>query len=141
MQKIVHRQPVNILKGALHHVLGHVETDEIMVLLRVVAVLCDFQHIKAEFRAQMSFTVVFVRNPGSIFFAEFRIDDRNREIYRLMTVYISGIVAERAKRERKFIASARFANHPRYEIARSYVVDIIGELLIAQRIVTHVLNY
>src|SRR5713226_3040218 len=140
-EKRPERHGVDFLKGALQQGCGHLETNEIMIIVRRVPLLGDLEDVKAEFRSQMRSRIVFVGRHVGVLLAERGIEYRHSPVHgHSMAVAIRGVVRQSAERECVFIQVLRIADQRLDEVAAANVVHQIAEEMTAVRIIAQVLN-
>ncbi len=98
-QHILQFHSVNDRESPLQKRLRHLKPDEIVILLRGIAILRHLHHVESELRLQMRGVVLRVPDGIAVLGAQLRILDRNSAIDRRMAGDIRRIVCERAQRE------------------------------------------
>ena len=139
-EQLVRLDAVRINEATLKQLLGNLESDEIVVLLRNVASLGDLHDIKAELGFQVGIMVVFVGDDRTIFGAQLGIDGSHPCIDCRVAPGVGSVMAECPQGKGKLVDIARFPQHDRDEISRAHIMEIIGEFVAAERIVANVLN-
>jgi len=88
-------------ESPLQQRLGHLEPDEIVILLRRVAILGHLHRVEPEFRLQMRGVVLRVPNGIAEFGPQLRILDGNGLVDGRMAGDVRGIVRKRDQREKR----------------------------------------
>src|SRR6516225_2810625 len=139
-EQFVRLDAVRIKEATLKQRLGNLESDEIVILLRNVALLGDLHDIEAELGFQVGVAVVFVSDYRTIFGAQLGIDGSHPCIDCWMAPGVGSVMAECPQGKGKLIDIAGIPQHDGDEISRAHIMEIIGEFVAAKRIVANVLN-
>src|ERR1043166_9906987 len=74
-KNVFHLQAVNDRKGPFHQRCRHLKADEVVILLRGVAILGHLHHVESKLRLQMSGVVLCVSNGTTVLCAQLRTLD------------------------------------------------------------------
>src|SRR5580692_222922 len=98
-QDIAQRHAIRILKRSFQNRFRNFESDEIVVAIRSVSILCDLRHVETKFRANMRLRIVFVGHMRSIFLAQLWEEKGDRFVDRRMPHISCRIVCKGAESE------------------------------------------
>src|ERR1700731_440956 len=129
---IFHLQSISDRKGSFHHRFRHFEPDEIMVLLRRVAILCHLRHVKPEFGFQVSCLILGIQDKLAKLLPQLWILDRHRLIDGRMSSDIGGIVGECPESEGILVYIVTLPEKLDNEISGTNVVRKIAKFLAAE---------
>ena len=137
----VHFEPVGLLKGTFEQWRRHVEADEIMVRLKLVATVRNEQHIERELHEDMLLRRFVIRHVVAKFFLQFGIDQRQGAVDGdRMSRVIRSVVTERPQRERVLVHVGCVTQQRLDEVSRFHVVQKVGEEVAAERVIAEILD-
>ena len=139
-QNIFQLDSVNDWKRALEQRLGDLKSDEIVVLLRRVAILGDLHHVESELRLQMRGVVLRVPTELPYFARNLGYLNGNGPVNGRMAGDVGGIVRQRAQGKGVLVGILTLREQLANEIAAANVVHQIAEFDAAKRIVAKILN-
>ncbi len=140
-QHIFQLHSVHHGKHPFKQVLGNFETDEVVILLRRVALLGDLRHVESEFRANVRGLVLRVKNNGPEFGAKLGIGKGDRLVHGRMAGDVRCVMGKRSQRKGILVGVLAFLDELQHKIAAAHVVHQVAELLVAEGIVAHVLDH
>ena len=111
-----------------------------MILLRRVAIFRDLHHIESELGFQVCGLVLRIANGLSVLSPQFGVLNGYRLVHCRMTGDVRRVVRESAQGKRILIHVATFQDQLTDEVASARVVDEVAEFMIAERVVTEILN-
>ena len=139
-QHVLQLQPVNHQEDPFQQWFRDLETYEVVVLLRRIAILCDLQGVESELRLQMRRGVLGIANGVAIFRAQLRIMERDRLVDRRVAIDVRDIVRERAQRKGIFVGILAFSHQLQNKVPGADVMGQVAEVLVAEWVITQILN-
>jgi len=141
-EQVAHLQAVRLAHRALEERRGHAEADEALVGVRQKRTADRVHDVERELDDDVLARCLSVGHHVAVLLLEFWIHDRHRDVDRFrMTARVVGVVGERAERKRKLVDVTRIAQQRFDEIAGADVVHQVAEELVAERVVTEILNH
>src|ERR1700756_5789349 len=138
-QDVFQLYAVNDRKGPFQQRFGDLEADEVVILLRGVAILGHLYHVESELGLQMGGVILRVSDRIAVLGSELGILDGNGLVDGRMAGNIGGVVRESAQRKGVLIGVLALQQQFTHEIPAANVVDQIAEFHAAKRIVAEVL--
>ena len=140
-QHFLQLQAVGFAERLIENRTGNFKTNEVMVAVRSVAFLGDLQNVEAKLGLHVSQPAVFIRNAVTVFFAQARVENRNRAIgAEAVPVVVRGVMGKGADGKSVFIQVFRVTQECQDEIAAADVMREVTEKGAAVRVVAHILN-
>src|SRR4029077_1990374 len=121
-------QAVGLLKGLLEERNRHTKPDKIVIVIRGVTALSNFQDVESEFSFYVRQLVFFVGDRVAVFFLEMGVQDRDRAIRADgVPVIVRGVVSQRAEREGIAVEIAGIAEEGQDKIPAADVMSQVAE--------------
>lgn len=111
-----------------------------MITIGCVPILRDLSYIETELGANMSLRVIRIGDLVAKLLPQFRKLQRYRPIYGGMPNVVSRVVRQRSEGKSVFVEVRGFVDEIDDEIAAAHVMSKIAEVLVAERVVAHVLH-
>src|ERR1700730_1968132 len=73
-------QTIGLAEGLLQKWSGDLKTDEVVIAIRRIALLSDFENVKAKFCLDVRERVIFIGNEVAVLFSQLGIQNRYRAI-------------------------------------------------------------
>ena len=127
-------------KGPLQQGLGHLESDEIMVLLRRIAILRDLYRVEPKLYFQMRRLVLRIPHRLAKLRSQFRKLDRDRLVDRRVARDIRRIVRQCAQREGVLVGILAFEQQLTHEISAANVMHQVAKIFTAEWVITQILD-
>jgi len=124
---------------SLQQRLGHLEADEIVILLGRVAILRDLHYVESEFCLQMCGVVLRIPDEIAVFRPQFGVLDGNGLVDGRMADDVRSVVRKRAQGKRVFVCILTLQQQFPDEVSAANVVHEIAEFGVAERVVAQIL--
>src|SRR6202158_2569680 len=139
-QYVFQLQSVHNGESPLQQRLGHLESDEIVILLRRITILRHLHHIESELRLQMRGAILRVPHGITVLRPQLGILDGNSLVDGRMAGDIRSIVRERTQGEGVLVRILALQYQLSNEVTAADVVHQIAEFHAAKGIVSEVLD-
>ena len=112
----------------------------IVVSIRGIAVLCDLHHVESEFSPDVCLGIVGIGGSFPVLLRQLGEFHGHDAIDNRMPAVVRRVVGECAQGKSVFVEVRGLLNHNYDEVSTTHVVHQVAEILVAERIVAHVLN-